>query len=114
MQGDVAAMQTLLDTGADVNAEDNMERRTAFLWAASNGHADTVEVLLGAGARTSRSGRNTQEGWSRGITRGECGESRTISRLGWLTCFCALSSKDRSSFANPTGSSKNNIAHESD
>ncbi len=87
MQGDVAAMQTLLDAGADVNAEDNMERRTAFLWAASNGHADTVEVLLGAGARTSRSGRNTQEGWSRGITRGECGESRTISQLGWPIAF---------------------------
>ena len=50
IQADAAAVQALLDAGADANAEDDLEGRTALICAASNGHAVTVQMLLEAGA----------------------------------------------------------------
>ncbi|WP_435881363.1 ankyrin repeat domain-containing protein [Streptomyces bobili] len=47
--GDVAAVARLLDAGADVDAP-NSVRRTALELAVSAGHAETVRLLLAAGA----------------------------------------------------------------
>ncbi|MFG3518359.1 ankyrin repeat domain-containing protein [Streptomyces bobili] len=47
--GDVAAVARLLDAGADVDAP-NSARRTALERVVSAGHAETVRLLLAAGA----------------------------------------------------------------
>ena len=45
-------MSVLLDAGAAVNLQDD-EGITAIHWAASTGHMDAVQLLLGAGANPS-------------------------------------------------------------
>lgn len=47
--GDVAAVRTLLDTGADVNVPDG-DGSTALHWAASSGNVAMTQALLKAGA----------------------------------------------------------------
>lgn len=48
-QGELAAVQTALMNGADVNHKDE-NNRTALMLAAFDGHTATVQALLGAGA----------------------------------------------------------------
>ena len=48
--GDVMRLQTLLRSGADVNALSCDDRAPAIVYAASNGHTDCVRTLLAAGA----------------------------------------------------------------
>jgi ankyrin repeat protein len=47
--GDVAALRTEIDAGADVDALDRYGQ-TALMLAARHGHAEAVELLVGAGA----------------------------------------------------------------
>ena len=48
--GDSAAIERLLAEGADVNAIDNKHGSTALMWAAHNGHSETVKILIRNGA----------------------------------------------------------------
>ena len=48
--GYTAAVQALLDAGADVNAKDK-EGVTALMEAQENGHTEVVEILKKAGAK---------------------------------------------------------------
>ena len=52
MRGDVAAVRSLIDQGADVNGAQG-DGMTALHWAAENGSAATAELLLSAGANLS-------------------------------------------------------------
>ena len=51
---EVENVKLLLEAGAYVNAADEsldfLDRRTALMWAAGNGHAEVVKLLLEAGA----------------------------------------------------------------
>lgn len=58
-----ATVATLLDAGAQVNAEDN-RGRTALMIAAERGHADIVKLLLARGAdpkHTDRQGKTARD-----------------------------------------------------
>jgi ankyrin repeat protein len=46
---DIAQIQALLNSGADVNTKDN-DNKTALMWAALKGHANVVKLLLDKGA----------------------------------------------------------------
>ena len=48
--GVVAAVQVLLDRGADPNARERARRQTAMMWAAAENNADTIRALAAAGA----------------------------------------------------------------
>ena len=53
MSGDVAALSTAIEEGADVNALDvreNPNGRRALNWAASYNHVDAIQILLANGA----------------------------------------------------------------
>src|SRR5438445_752474 len=46
----LCAIVVLLARGAGVQARDERRGQDALMWAAAEGHADVVEVLIGAGA----------------------------------------------------------------
>jgi ankyrin repeat protein len=48
--GNVEAIKTLLDNGADINAKDTQRGTTALMWAADEGHAAAVKLLIDRGA----------------------------------------------------------------
>ena len=48
-RGDPAAVEALLDRGADVDAKD-IDGRTALMLAIQNGHLDVVKALIAKGA----------------------------------------------------------------
>ena len=48
--GDMEAVRHLLAKGVDVNSQDDALRGTALMYAAAKGAADTVSLLLEAGA----------------------------------------------------------------
>ena len=52
-----AAVKTLLAHGADVNAKESWRGQTALMWAAAEGHAETIE----AAARSGRAGQRAIE-----------------------------------------------------
>ena len=52
--GSVPAVTLLLDRTVDVNAADTFQKTTALMWAAVEGHADVVDLLLKAGADPNR------------------------------------------------------------
>ena len=45
-EGDIEAVETAIDNGADVNEEDYVGARTGLMWALLESHNDVVEVLL--------------------------------------------------------------------
>jgi len=49
MNGDVDAVTSLIDSGADVNATDD-GNSTVLMWSASNGNADIAKILIANGA----------------------------------------------------------------
>src|SRR5688572_9686189 len=48
--GNTAAARVLLAAGASVNPGDNWRGQTPLMWAAAEGHADTMQALIEAGA----------------------------------------------------------------
>jgi cytohesin len=48
--GNVDAIRTLLDNGADVNAKETQRGTTPLMWAADEGHAAAVKLLIERGA----------------------------------------------------------------
>jgi hypothetical protein len=56
-----AAVKTLLAHGADVNAKESWRGQTALMWAAAEGHAETIELLLEAGAQVNA---RSNTGWT--------------------------------------------------
>ena len=46
LRGDTATVQTLLDTGADVNAKEDEKGYTALIFATKMGNAEIVQALL--------------------------------------------------------------------
>jgi ankyrin repeat protein len=48
--GNAAAVKQMIAAGADVNAEEPAKGQTALMWAAAEGHADVVQVLIEHGA----------------------------------------------------------------
>ena len=49
--GKVDAVRVLLAHGAHVNARERWKQQTALMWAAHEGNAETVKLLVDAGAR---------------------------------------------------------------
>jgi ankyrin repeat protein len=56
-----AAVKTLLAYGADVNAKETWRGQTALMWAAAEGHAETIQLLLEAGAQINA---RSNTGWT--------------------------------------------------
>jgi len=52
--GSVPAVRLLLEGKVDVNAAETVQKTTALMWAATEGHADVVDLLLTAGADPDR------------------------------------------------------------
>jgi ankyrin repeat protein len=48
--GSVDAMKVLLDYGAEVNAKETLRGTTALMWAADEGHAAAIQLLIQRGA----------------------------------------------------------------
>jgi ankyrin repeat protein len=48
--GDIVTVEKLIDSGADINAEDNRTHMTALMGASSEGHMDIAELLINKGA----------------------------------------------------------------
>ena len=48
--GMVAAVKELLESGADFNAKDELDKKTALMWSMSGGDNDVTKLLLDAGA----------------------------------------------------------------
>ncbi len=46
--GNVTAVKELIAAGADVNATEPAKGQSALMWAAAEGHADVVQVLIEA------------------------------------------------------------------
>jgi ankyrin repeat protein len=59
--GIAAAVRTLVAHGADANAKETWKGQTALMWAAAEGHADTVKILLESGAQV---GARSTAGWT--------------------------------------------------
>ena len=57
--GSVPAVRLLLEGKVDVNASEPVQKTTALMWAATEGHADVADVLLAAGADPDRQGHVT-------------------------------------------------------
>ena len=57
--GSVDAVRLLLDRKVDVNAVESVQKTTALMRAAAEGHSDVVDVLLKAGADPNLQGRVT-------------------------------------------------------
>ena len=48
--GDTSSVEALLDDGARVNQQESGHEQTALMWAAAQGHAEVVRLLLESGA----------------------------------------------------------------
>jgi len=48
--GMVATVKELLESGADVNAKDELDQKTTLMWAITSGDSDATRLLLDAGA----------------------------------------------------------------
>jgi ankyrin repeat protein len=57
--GSVAAVRLLLARGAEVNTAEAFQQTTALMWAAAEGHADVIDLLLESGADPNRQGHVT-------------------------------------------------------
>jgi ankyrin repeat protein len=49
-RGDLKAVNSLLESGVDVDTEDSKQHATALMWAAHEGYPDVVELLIEHGA----------------------------------------------------------------
>jgi len=78
MHGDVATVRALLRDGADVNAPQG-DGMTALHWAAQNGDADLLEVLLYAGASVTSTTR--LGGYTPLHLAARAGQSETVAGL---------------------------------
>ena len=56
--GDLPAVQTLLEKGADVNAKDTTDGVTVLWMAAQEGHTEVVKLLLEKGAEVNARANN--------------------------------------------------------
>src|SRR5207247_9027024 len=72
-------MKVLLDRGADVNAKENLRGTTALMWAADQGHAAAIQILLEHGADLAARS-NRAPGGRRGGPPGKSGDPRKGSR----------------------------------
>src|SRR5690606_31346873 len=70
MRGDTAAVQRLLESGANVN-QPQADGATALQWAAYHGDAELVRLLLGAGADPSLANRNGSTAMWLAASRGD-------------------------------------------
>ncbi len=78
MRGDTAAVKALVGKGADVNLAQG-DGMTALHWTALNGDVTTMNVLIGAGAKTSAVTRIG--GFTPLHLAGERGQAGAVSRL---------------------------------
>ena len=53
-RGDLEAVGRLLESGVDVDTEDNKHHATALMWAAHEGHPDIVRLLIEHGAEINK------------------------------------------------------------
>ena len=49
-RGDLKTVSSLLESGVDVDTEDDKQHATALMWAAHEGHSDVVLLLIEQGA----------------------------------------------------------------
>lgn len=57
--GNLAATRLLIARGVDVNAAESFQKTTALMYAAAEGHADVVDLLIEAGADPNKQGHIT-------------------------------------------------------
>src|SRR6185295_16965869 len=72
--GNVAAMKVLLDHGANVNAKETLRGTTALMWAADEGHAAAIQLLIQRGADFKAQSDLVERG--RGPALGKSGDPR--------------------------------------
>jgi len=88
--GHSVAVQTLIDSGVDVNAKDKYDR-TALLEAAFAGHLQTVRVLLENGADVDAQDR---DGWSALMEAAAKGHRNVVTELLASGASTGAKSKD--------------------
>ena len=81
--GRTAVVQALLVHGADVDAREDTRNQTALMWAAAEGHADVVRVLIQARADVRAVSRGPLS--PEGITDGESINKRVAPRVDVFT-----------------------------
>jgi ankyrin repeat protein len=81
--GSVEAVKLFLSRGAKVDAMERAANQTALMWAANEGHADVVDVLLESGAHANAAGKVTGLPRTRGGVAG--GRMWTDYTSGGLT-----------------------------
>jgi ankyrin repeat protein len=70
--------ETLLAHGADVNAKESWRGQTALMWAAAEGHAEAVQLLLEAGAQINA---RSNAGWTALLFAAREGRIPTVKAL---------------------------------
>jgi len=76
--GNPEVLRLLIEHGAKVDAVESRKGQDALMWAAAEGHADAVEVLLKAGARPNTTSKG---GFSPLIFAAAKGDFKTTDRL---------------------------------
>ncbi len=80
--GKPAALRTLLAHGPDVNARENWRGQTALMWAAAEGHVETVQTLLDCDAKLAVRSKGGYTAFLFAVRQGHIDVVRTLLNEG--------------------------------